>query len=181
MIDSIGIECNPTDGIFNIPFSGTYNCHTQEVRLREILAENFKALLARRPGLDTLAKITAATNKRLSNGKLDRIRRAAAATDIDTLEDLAQVFGIQPAELLLPIGQQPPRSAKVDARSALDLVRDRLDALPLHDRVQVAAMLRLFADDTSQIEAAIAALDRPPTRIAVGELAPVTRSEIRKA
>lgn len=45
------------------------------MRPREILAANLRALMAYRPGLDTLVKITNATGGSLSNGKLDRVRR----------------------------------------------------------------------------------------------------------
>lgn len=71
------------------------------MELREILADNLKALMAAKPALDTLKKIVAASGGRLSNGKLDRVRRAASDTDIGTLFDLAQVFDIQPWQLLV--------------------------------------------------------------------------------
>jgi hypothetical protein len=64
------------------------------------MSANLKLLMAARPGLDTLPKITAKTAGRLSNGKLDRIRRAAVATDIDSVEQLAQAFGLEPWQLL---------------------------------------------------------------------------------
>jgi transcriptional regulator with XRE-family HTH domain len=54
-----------------------------------------------RPDLDLLPKIVAASDKRLSNGTLDRIRRGASATDIDTLEELAATFGVEPWQLLV--------------------------------------------------------------------------------
>lgn len=57
--------------------------------------------MASEPRLDTLPKITAASNGRLSNGKLDRIRRAAGGTGIDTLEELANVFSVDSWKLLL--------------------------------------------------------------------------------
>jgi hypothetical protein len=54
-----------------------------------------------RPDLDVLPKITAASNNRLTNGTLDRIRRATNSTSIDTLAELAATFGLQAWHLLL--------------------------------------------------------------------------------
>ena len=71
------------------------------MRPRNILAANLKALMASEPRLDTLKKITAASAGRLSNGKLDRIRRAAGGVGVDTLEELGTVFSIEPWKLLM--------------------------------------------------------------------------------
>lgn len=70
--------------------------------IKDVLAANLKALMREHPRLERLPDITAASNGRLSNGKLDRIRRAAAATDVDTLEELAGVFGLEAWQLLSP-------------------------------------------------------------------------------
>lgn len=67
---------------------------------RHILAENLRRLMASRPDLDTLPKLTAASG--CSNGTLDRIRRAVVATRVDELQPLAKAFGLQPWELLVP-------------------------------------------------------------------------------
>jgi transcriptional regulator with XRE-family HTH domain len=58
--------------------------------------------MASRPDLDTLPKITARCG--VSNGTLDRIRRAAVSTRVDELERLGKAFGIEPWELLRPHG-----------------------------------------------------------------------------
>lgn len=100
MIDSMGGDHNPVIGIYGIPCAGVGNCNTPQMGIKDVLAENLKALMAQRPNLDTLPKITAKTDGRLSNGKLDRIRRAAVATGIDSLEELAEAFGIEPWRLL---------------------------------------------------------------------------------
>jgi hypothetical protein len=71
------------------------------MRPRNVLAKNLKTLMAAQPRLDTLKKIVAASGGNLSNGKLDRVRRAAAATDIDAVEELAAVFGVAPWQLLV--------------------------------------------------------------------------------
>jgi transcriptional regulator with XRE-family HTH domain len=72
------------------------------MRPRDILAANLRALMAARPDLDTLPKITARSG--VSNGTLDRIRRAAVATRVDELARLAAAFGVEPWELLRPQG-----------------------------------------------------------------------------
>jgi hypothetical protein len=70
------------------------------MRPRDILASNLRALMAERPALNTLSKITTACG--ISNGTVDRIRRAAVSTRIDELEALGRAFGLQPWELLRP-------------------------------------------------------------------------------
>jgi hypothetical protein len=75
----------------------------KEKGTRDVLAENLKALMSaqRNSHLNTLKKITAATDGALSNGKLDRIRRGAAATDLDSLDLLAKLFKVEPWQLLV--------------------------------------------------------------------------------
>ena len=67
---------------------------------RHILALNLRRLMDARPDLDTLPKITRASG--ISNGTLDRIRRAVVATRVDELEPLAKAFGLQAWQLLVP-------------------------------------------------------------------------------
>ncbi len=72
------------------------------MRPRDTLATNLRALMAAHPDLATLPKITARSG--VSNGTLDRIRRAAVATRIDELEKLGRAFGVEAWELLRPHG-----------------------------------------------------------------------------
>ena len=72
------------------------------MRPRDILATNLRALMAAHPDLDTLPKITARSG--VTNGTLDRIRRAVVSTRVDELEKLGSAFGIQAWELLQPRG-----------------------------------------------------------------------------
>jgi transcriptional regulator with XRE-family HTH domain len=58
--------------------------------------------MASRPDLDTLPKITARCG--VTNGTLDRIRRAVVSTRVDELERLGRAFGVEPWELLRPNG-----------------------------------------------------------------------------
>jgi len=107
---------------------------------KAVLANNLKALM-KRPSLNTLPKITKASDGRLSNGKLDRVRRAAAATDVDTLEQLAEVFGLQPWQLLQDdLGASVPDLAPQVVPSAGELG----DAM----RLVAAAVVKVNDDDT---------------------------------
>jgi transcriptional regulator with XRE-family HTH domain len=72
------------------------------MRPRDILSNNLRALMAARPDLDTLPKITARSG--VSNGTLDRIRRAVVSTRVDELEKLGRAFGVEAWELLRPHG-----------------------------------------------------------------------------
>jgi len=72
------------------------------MRPRDVLATNLRALMAARPDLDTLPKITARSG--VSNGTLDRIRRAVVSTRVDELKRLGRAFGVEPWELLRPHG-----------------------------------------------------------------------------
>jgi transcriptional regulator with XRE-family HTH domain len=72
------------------------------MRPRDILASNLRALMAARPDLDTLPKITARCG--VTNGTLDRIRRAVVSTRVDELERLGKAFGMEAWELLRPHG-----------------------------------------------------------------------------
>lgn len=75
------------------------------MRPRDILAANLRALMAARSDLNTLPKITARSG--VSNGTLDRIRRAVVSTRVDELEPLGKVFGLPAWEMLRPPHQAP--------------------------------------------------------------------------
>lgn len=76
------------------------------MRPRDILSANLRALMLSFPEMGTLPKITARSG--VSNGTLDRIRRAAVSTRIDELENLAGAFGIEAWELLRPHAPNDP-------------------------------------------------------------------------
>ena len=58
--------------------------------------------MAARSDLNTLPKITARSG--VSNGTLDRIRRAAVSTRVDELEPLGKAFGLPAWEMVRPGG-----------------------------------------------------------------------------
>jgi len=70
------------------------------MRPRDILAINLRTQMAARPDLGTLPKVTARSG--VSNGTLDRIRRAIASVRVDELDKLGIAFGVEPWELLRP-------------------------------------------------------------------------------
>lgn len=94
---------------------------------RDIVAANLKALMAAHSELNTLPKITKAGGP--PNGVLDRIRRADSACRIDSLAQLARVFGLQTWQLLVP-GMDPhhPPQLEMGAAQAAEM-RQHLDAL----------------------------------------------------
>lgn len=72
------------------------------MRPRDILAANLRTFMAARPDLNTLPKLTARSG--VTNGTLDRIRRATVSTRVDELGRLAEAFGVEPWEMLRPHG-----------------------------------------------------------------------------
>lgn len=71
---------------------------TTTTRPRDILAANLQALMRERG--KSFAQLRAASG--VSNGTLDRIRRAEVATRVDELAPLARALGVQPWQLLVP-------------------------------------------------------------------------------
>jgi transcriptional regulator with XRE-family HTH domain len=119
------------------------------MRPRDILAANLRALMAARPDLDTLPKITARSG--VTNGTLDRIRRAVVSTRVDELEKLGKAFGVEPWELLRPHGH-----AKLSPLALL--LATHLDRVA-HDE---AAHTEGFAAATAVIDVLAARHDSPP-------------------
>jgi hypothetical protein len=153
MIDSMGTDHNPTIGIMqsHARESGFATLHAMS--MKTVLAANLKALMTKRPDLDTLTKITAATDGALSNGKLDRVRRAAVATDIDTVERLAQVFGVSPSELLEEGAARVPLSAAstTTLEDAMRVIAASVSKVSDEDtRVALARMFSLLVNEPAR-------------------------------
>lgn len=70
------------------------------MRPSEILADNLNKLMKATPRLETNLKIVEASGGRLSNGKIGRVR-LGGKTDIETIGEIAKVFGLQPWQLLV--------------------------------------------------------------------------------
>jgi hypothetical protein len=114
------------------------------MRPRDILAANLRAMMLSCPELGTLPKITARSG--VSNGTLDRIRRAAVSTRIDELENLAGAFGIEAWELLRPHGPGDPSPLGL-------MLASHLDRCALDDEMHRAAFAAAMATIDSLVDA----------------------------
>ena len=122
---------------------------TKNMRPRDILSNNLRALMAARPDLGTLPKITARSG--VSNGTLDRIRRAAVSTRVDELERLGRAFGMEAWELLRPQGH-----ARLSPLALL--LAAHLDRTAQDEATHTAA----FAAAMALIDSLAAKADSPP-------------------
>jgi hypothetical protein len=94
---------------------------------RDIVSANLKALMKAHPELNTLKKITAKGGP--PNGVLDRMRRADAASRIDSVAQVARVFGLEPWQLLVPnLDPAAPPQLEMSAAKAQEM-RQHLDAI----------------------------------------------------
>jgi transcriptional regulator with XRE-family HTH domain len=129
------------------------------MRPRDILAINLRAMMKARPDLDTLPKITAASG--VSNGTLDRIRRAAVSTRVDELERLGKAFGVEPWEMLRPHGH-------AELSPLALLLAAHLDRTARDEGSHTAA----FAAAAAIIDTLAAKLDSPPVPAPAPEATP---------
>jgi hypothetical protein len=115
----------------SIPCMGLGYWHARPMRSdktspRQILSANLRSLMSARPELGTIKKVAESSDSSLSNGKVGRIYAASHTTDIDTLQHLAAVFGLEPWQLLVE-GLNPnalPRLADATVlNEILDAVR----------------------------------------------------------
>lgn len=137
------------------------------MRPRDILANNLRALMAARPDLGTLPKITAKSG--VSNGTLDRIRRAVVSTRVDELEKLGRAFGVEPWELLRPHGHATPSPLAL-------LLAAHLDRTAQDEATHTAA----FAAATAVIDALAARAGSPAAPAPAREAMPVPAAEREK-
>jgi hypothetical protein len=89
---------------------------------RMVLSTNLRTLMGAVPALGTIKKVADASASKLSNGKVGRIYAASHTTDIDTLQDLADLFGVQPWQLLVP--DLKPQALPKGSKEALLLPSD---------------------------------------------------------
>lgn len=94
---------------------------------RKVLSDNLRELMAQRPGLDTIKKVAEASGGTLSNGKVGRIYAASHTTDIETLQDLAAVFELEPWQLLVE-GLKPEAPPRLADAAVLAQLLDALQA-----------------------------------------------------
>lgn len=143
---------------------------TMHMRPRDILAANLRALMASRPDLNTLPKLTARSG--VSNGTLDRIRRAAVSTRIDELERLAKAFGVESWELVREHGPNSLSPLGLQLAAHLDgAARDQAE----HNAAYAAATAAIDALTTTRGLRSAPAPDR------AAKPAPVRKKEKRGA
>lgn len=153
MIDSMGADLNPINGILQSHARESGFATLHGMNMKTVLSNNLKALMSKRPDLNTLPKITKATDGVLSNGKLDRVRRAAVATDIDTVELLAQVFGVSPSELLEEGTARVPLSAAsvTTIEDAMRVIATTVSKVSDEDtRIALARMFSLLVKEPAR-------------------------------
>jgi hypothetical protein len=122
----MGLHLNPFSGIGASPRFGGRIPQTSGV-VKDTLSRNLKSLMAANPGLNTLPKITQAGGP--PNGVLDRIRRAEGACRIDSLAQLARVFGLEAWQILVPdLDPRKLPQLEMSAETAQEL-RQHLDAI----------------------------------------------------
>jgi len=132
------------------------------MRPRDILSANLRALMASRPELDTLPKITARSG--VTNGTLDRIRRAVVSTRVDELARLGKAFGVEPWELVRPHGHSELSPLAL-------LLATHLDRSAPDEATHTAA----FAAATAAIDALAARSDLQPAPEPAREAMPAPR------
>jgi transcriptional regulator with XRE-family HTH domain len=125
MVVSIVSHSSPTSGIVKAHVWDSGLSRLERMRPRDVLAENLKALMAARPDRSRFQEITAASGGALTNGTLDRIRRAEVAITLDRLEDLAKAFGLEPWQLLVQ-GLNPSALPRLADASVLAQIFDAI-------------------------------------------------------
>lgn len=113
-------HANPVSGSYQSPSWEVTGATLPRMDARHVLARNLKALMKAHKELSTLPKITAQCG--VSNGTLDRMRRAAAGARIDQVELVARAFGLEAWQMMVP-GLEPKNppvlAAASDAERAL--------------------------------------------------------------
>lgn len=114
MIDSMPASVVPWLGRHkseSIPCVGVGYRQTYGMRARDILSQNLRKLIedakTSKPQLGAIKKVAERSSElthgttTLSKSRVGRIAKGSHPTDIDALNDLAQVFGLQPWQLLV--------------------------------------------------------------------------------
>lgn len=70
--------------------------------VRQIIGANLKALMKNHPHLDSQMKIQTKTKGRVSQRTVGRILEGSVSVTVDNLAELADIFGLQPWQMLLP-------------------------------------------------------------------------------
>lgn len=125
-----------------MPTDDTDEERDERPSVRQILSKNVRALIddAResRPHLGSILKV-ADTSKKLTHGsstlsksRVGRIVTGSHPTDVDALTDLANVFGLQPWQLLVE-NLNPKALPRLADSSLLSQIRQIVDSVPAAD------------------------------------------------
>jgi transcriptional regulator with XRE-family HTH domain len=132
------------------------------MRPRDVLASNLRKLMAAVPSLSRIPDLVEATGGELSNGTIDRVRRASISTGVDVLEAIAEAFGIEPWQLLVPTLEAMP--TKDTDREIVHLAGMPSWPFPRIDQARFMALdpeQRAFVE--GMIASEITALEAPTT------------------
>lgn len=160
----------PNSGFTSNPLYGSrVTAPFPDMRPRDVLAENFINLMKATPAYSKFPAITRKGGG--ANGTLDRIRRAEAAIGIDNLEPLAQVFGLQAWQLLVPglvLETGTPDKPKVLGPPAWPFSRELLNAIQDLDsdkKLQLERVMRAHLDMDKDTATALSYDDSKVTAI----------------
>lgn len=117
MMGSIGAYGNPIFGIVSIPITGFHIVHDHGMTIRRVLAENFSKLRAASPSMSRPKDIVDAGAA--TNGTIGRISKEQSGLTLDKLEILANAYGLEPWQMLMPTLQAKPGKNGVPVVSVL--------------------------------------------------------------
>lgn len=106
---------------------------------KEVLAENLNRLMAANLSLDSNPKLCARAG--LGVGTISRLRRGAAAANLDTIDALAECFGVAPWKMVVP-DQAPVIEEEAPTALGLQLAwlfDDMVKSLGPREKAQVYA------------------------------------------
>lgn len=107
-------------------------------RARNVLAANLVRLMEASESCRTIKLLSAKSG--VSNGTIDRLRRAEVSAGVDHLDDLAKAFGLEPWQLLVEGAQLPELSA-----DALEFAK-RYEAMSPGERSKLRLLYNVARD-----------------------------------
>lgn len=103
--------------------------------VRKILADNVAKLMASRPDLDSQQKLRRKAGGKLGQATISRILRCESAATIDNIQAIAEAFGMDAWQLLVP-GLDPSITPTLQAVSPRELELYRRIAEAAKDLVE---------------------------------------------
>lgn len=100
--------------------------------IREVIAANLAALMAASRETKTIVAVQEATARhgnQVGKSTIDRVLKGTTALNIDNLETIAKVFGLDPWQLLVPAMQPKNPPVLKSVGEAEDKLYRRIEAL----------------------------------------------------